>query len=93
MFNSFGKGQEFDENGHNRRTLIESIVIKVIPLIFVAVLVYFFLFYGALIALTSMFGAIVGYYLISHGVKTAVKGRNRIVESREKRRYYPHDKG
>jgi hypothetical protein len=92
MFTHFRKDQKLDTEESRTRGLVENIALKALPLIFVAILVYIFLVYGVLIALMSMFVGIVGFYLIFHGFKAAVKGKNKIVAAKEKRRYYPHDR-
>ena len=93
MFNSFRKDPEHTEDDSKSHALIENIVIKVIPLFFAVVLVYVFLVYGALIALMAMFVSVVAFYLIYHGIRAALQGKKRIKETKEKRRYYPYDKG
>jgi len=93
MFSSFRKEHVHSEDDSDRRTHIENIVIKVIPLVFAVVLVYIFLVYGALIALMAMFVSVVAFYLISHGMRAALRGKKRIDEAKEKRRYYPYDRG
>jgi len=92
MFAHFRKDQKLDAEEGHKRALVENIALKAVPIIFVAILVYLFLVYGALIPLISMFVAVVAFYLIYYGVKAAVKGKNKIVAAKEKRRYYPHDR-
>jgi hypothetical protein len=96
MFNHFRKEQHFNrESGDHgdRRAHIENIAIKVFPLVFVLVLLYIFLVYGALIALMAFFVGLVGFYLIFHGIKAAVKGKRKLDGAKAKRRYHPYNKG
>jgi hypothetical protein len=96
MFSHFRKDAErsdVDGDYGDRRAHIENIAIKIFPLVFALVLLYVFLVYGALIALMAFFVGIIVFYLIYHGVKAAVRSKRKIDDVKEKRRYYPYDKG